>query len=63
LPRLGGGWSANKEVGNELKISEGTVRIHLAHIYWKLHVHCRTEAATKYSQAQRTCAKVVAPAK
>lgn len=39
---------SNKEVGNTLDITEGTVRIHLAHIYEKLHVRCRTEAAAKY---------------
>jgi len=39
---------SNKEVANSLGISIGTVRIHLNHIYDKLHVHCRTEAAAKY---------------
>jgi DNA-binding NarL/FixJ family response regulator len=39
---------SNKEVGNILNISVGTVRIHLGHIYEKLHVRCRTEAAAKY---------------
>ncbi len=43
---------ANKEVGNELHISSGTVRIHLSHIYEKLHVRCRTEAAAKYFSSQ-----------
>jgi len=54
---------SNKEVSNELKISEGTVRIHLAHIYEKLHVHCRTEAAAKYFQSQPAGARVAAPTK
>jgi DNA-binding NarL/FixJ family response regulator len=35
-----------------LHISSGTVRIHLSHIYEKLHVRCRTEAAAKYLSAQ-----------
>jgi len=39
---------SNKEVANSLGISIGTVRIHLNHIYDKLHVRCRTEAAAKY---------------
>ena len=39
---------SNKEIGNQLHISSGTVRIHLSHIYEKLHVRCRTEAAAKY---------------
>lgn len=38
----------NKEIGARLFISGGTVRTHLMHIYEKLHVHCRTEAAAKY---------------
>jgi DNA-binding NarL/FixJ family response regulator len=43
---------ANKAVSNTLGISIGTVRIHLAHIYEKLHVCCRTEAAAKYFRSQ-----------
>lgn len=43
---------SNKEIGNQLHISSGTVRIHLSHIYEKLHVRCRTEAAAKYLSAQ-----------
>lgn len=39
---------SNKEIGSELRISSGTVRIHLSHVYEKLHVRCRTEAAAKY---------------
>ena len=38
----------NKEIASKLFISSGTVRTHLMHIYEKLHVHCRTEAAAKY---------------
>jgi DNA-binding NarL/FixJ family response regulator len=38
----------NKEIASRLGISGGTVRTHLMHIYEKLHVHCRTEAAAKY---------------
>jgi DNA-binding NarL/FixJ family response regulator len=43
---------SNKEVSNTLNIAAGTVRIHLGHIYEKLHVHCRTEAAAKYYLSQ-----------
>lgn len=39
---------SNKEIGAKLSISFTTVRTHLMHIYEKLHVHCRTEAAAKY---------------
>lgn len=43
---------SNKEVSSTLNISVGTVRIHLGHIYEKLHVRCRTEAAAKYFLSQ-----------
>ena len=43
---------ANKEIGQQLHISSGTVRIHLSNIYEKLHVRCRTEAAAKYFSSQ-----------
>ena len=42
---------SNKEIGTQLHISFGTVRTHLMHIYEKLHVRCRTEAAAKYLRA------------
>ena len=38
---------ANKEVADQLKIGYGTVRIHLAHAFEKLHVRCRAEAVAK----------------
>jgi DNA-binding NarL/FixJ family response regulator len=39
---------SNKEIGSRLHISFTTVRTHLMHVYEKLHVRCRTEAAAKY---------------
>ena len=38
----------NKQISDRLSISPSTVRTHLMHIYKKLDVHCRTEAAAKY---------------
>jgi DNA-binding NarL/FixJ family response regulator len=36
-----------KEIGDQLGISLGTVRSHIAKIYEKLHVHSRAEAMLK----------------
>jgi DNA-binding NarL/FixJ family response regulator len=45
---------SNKEIGSRLSISFATVRTHLMHIYEKLHVRCRTEAAAKYLRANHS---------
>jgi len=37
-----------KEISDHLNIATSTVRTHLKHIYEKLHVQSRTEAAVKY---------------
>jgi DNA-binding CsgD family transcriptional regulator len=37
-----------KEIGNTLGISMNTVRSHLKHIYEKLHVESRKDAALKF---------------
>ena len=37
-----------KEISNRLGIGVTTVRTHLKHIYEKLHVQSRTEAAVKF---------------
>jgi DNA-binding NarL/FixJ family response regulator len=39
---------SNKEIAQRTGIAAGTVRNHLGNIFKKLHVRCRTEAATKY---------------
>jgi DNA-binding NarL/FixJ family response regulator len=46
---------SNKEIGERLHISFVTVRNHLMHIYEKLHVRCRTEAAAKYIRSSPVC--------
>ncbi len=38
----------NKEIADRLGVSDGTVRWHLRHVYHKLHVRSRTEAALKF---------------
>lgn len=37
-----------KEIEENLHISTGTLRTHIANVYGKLHVHSRTEAVIKY---------------
>jgi DNA-binding NarL/FixJ family response regulator len=44
----------NKEIASRLFISAATVRTHLMHIFEKLHVRCRTEAAAKYLRSKPT---------
>jgi two-component system nitrate/nitrite response regulator NarL len=36
---------SNKEIGRELNLSEGTIKIHLHHIYQKLAIDNRTALA------------------
>ena len=38
----------NKQIADRLGLSDGTVRWHLRHVYNKLHVRSRTEAALKF---------------
>ena len=45
---------SNKEIGARLNISAATVARHLVHVYEKLHVRCRTEAAARYLQSSGT---------
>jgi DNA-binding NarL/FixJ family response regulator len=42
----------NKEIAGRLGVSDGTVRWHLRHVYEKLHVRSRTEAALKFRSAR-----------
>src|ERR1700677_4281089 len=47
LELLAGGF-ANKAIADRLGLTDGTVRWHLRHVYHKLHVRSRTEAALKF---------------
>lgn len=42
----------NKEIAHRLGVNDGTVRWHLRHVYDKLHVRSRTEAALKFKSAK-----------
>jgi DNA-binding NarL/FixJ family response regulator len=46
--RLVGHALSNKEIAERLSVTVAAVRFHLKHIYQKLHVHSRTEAALKF---------------
>jgi DNA-binding NarL/FixJ family response regulator len=45
---------ADKEIASQLSISVPTVRFHLKHIYEKLHVRSRMEAALKFADTKKT---------
>ena len=51
LELLAGGLP-NKEIASRMGVTDGTVRWHLRHIYHKLHVRSRTEAALKFRSVQ-----------
>jgi DNA-binding NarL/FixJ family response regulator len=51
---------SNKEIGSQLNISAATVSRHLIHIYTKLHVRCRTEAAAVFLAENRHLASPAA---
>jgi DNA-binding NarL/FixJ family response regulator len=40
----------NRELGSHLYVSENTVKTHLRHLYAKLHIHNRTQAASLAGQ-------------
>jgi len=44
---------ANKEIAERLGVTLAAVKWHLQHIYEKLHVHSRTEAAMKFQSQQK----------
>jgi DNA-binding NarL/FixJ family response regulator len=41
---------SNRELGSHLYVSENTVKTHLRHLYAKLHIHSRTQAASLAGQ-------------
>ncbi len=48
--RLLAAGKGNREIGEELNISEGTVKIHMSHLFEKLGATSRTEVVTKAAQ-------------
>lgn len=42
----------NKQIADRVGLTDGTVRWHLRHVYHKLHVRSRTEAALKFRSAK-----------
>jgi DNA-binding NarL/FixJ family response regulator len=42
----------NKQIASRMGVTDGTVRWHLRHVYNKLHVRSRVEAALKFRSAQ-----------
>jgi len=44
--------ASDKEIADRIGVKHGTVRWHLQHVYEKLHVRSRTEAALKFRSAQ-----------
>jgi DNA-binding NarL/FixJ family response regulator len=51
LELLAGGFP-NKTIADRLGLTDGTVRWHLRHVYHKLHVRSRTEAALKFKSVK-----------
>ena len=41
---------SNKEIATRMGVTVAAIKWHLQHIYEKLHVHSRTEAALKYKE-------------
>lgn len=52
---------SNKEIGALLQLSPLTVKNHLANIYQKLHVRCRTEAVMAYLHHKREAGAAPGP--
>jgi DNA-binding NarL/FixJ family response regulator len=51
----------DKQIADKLSLSMRTVRFHLGHIYAKLHVRSRVEAALKHSQTKAQAAALRRP--
>jgi DNA-binding NarL/FixJ family response regulator len=53
---------SNKEIGAKLNLSPFTVKNHLAHVFEKLHVRCRTAAVLAYLHPSQRAPGVEIPA-
>ena len=49
----GGDRDRLKEIADRMNVTVAAVKWHLQHIYEKLHVHSRTEAALKFKKHQK----------
>lgn len=52
---------SNKEIASDLSISVPTVKIHIRHIYEKLHVRCRVDLLVKFGDTARSPQSMVNP--
>jgi DNA-binding NarL/FixJ family response regulator len=53
---------SDKEIADQLGVKHGTVRWHLQHVYEKLHVRSRTEAALKFHSTKAAYRSFISPA-
>lgn len=52
---------SNMEIAADLSISVPTVKVHIRHIYKKLHVRCRVDLLVKSGEVKRSVPPISAP--